>query len=257
MVERFRVAVIGGGFAISLQAAMACGFTPENEVDAGADVDAAAVADATPVGPLRACTADPALLGCFLFDDDTTDGSIQANVVNTATVSFEAGIAGSAAVFEADDQFTIADSSFNSSNAMTIEAWVKWREASLMPAVQLIIDKDGQFAVRIDSMGVVSCLGAGSTEAPNDPLGLGLWTHVACVFDSDRGWSILINGQTVALGVANGGLASGLSTPAEIGGNAPFVANDSHFLGTLDNLLIWNTARTEEQICETAGIDCE
>ncbi|MCF8267673.1 MAG: T9SS type A sorting domain-containing protein [Ignavibacteriales bacterium] len=68
------------------------------------------------------------------------------------------------------------------------------------------------------------------------------WYHIAAVYDGSLA-SIYINGKLNASNACAGSLSSDLYTPFYIGMN-----NNVFFNGKIDEVRLWNTARTQEQI---------
>ncbi len=135
----------------------------------------------------------------------------------------------------------------------TIEGWVKWRRFDNWP--RLFSFGKGEHLVCLEAANhtnemdlvvdeQVAPTWVGQTIAAPDAMSAGKWVHVACVFTTN-GATLLVNGQEVG---SNPNLL--LSTVEK---------NTENFLGTsldltnsldgeMDEIRIWNVARTEKQI---------
>jgi hypothetical protein len=203
-------------------------------------------------------------VACYLLDDAAgTDGSqndLHAEVV--VGVTSEIGQAGQAAVFENDDRMGLPDDlAFDLVQAVTVEAWIRPDafadpDLSSDPAKPraAVFDHNNAYSIFIDDAGRVFCNGGGVMLAPAGQLTPGRWSHVACAIAEGFEKVVYVDGDVVASGPAGAVAAGG---PPEIASDAPFTENDSHFVGAIDNLLIWSVARTRAEICQTAGLSCE
>ncbi len=158
--------------------------------------------------------------------------------------------------FDGADDFGLSDIFFyNGFDAFTVEIWVK--PASLPGANQAytIVDKRGRivgenentgFELRIENMGEGN--GIRFITLPNDgvfapyTLPVNQWTHVAGTINGNES-AIYINGVFAAS-------ASYGSLPQNNNESVFFARTDggNYFHGTLDELMFWRTARSEEQI---------
>jgi hypothetical protein len=75
-----------------------------------------------------------------------------------------------------------------------------------------------------------------------------VWTHVTCSYDGAN-IKIYINGVEHATATATGALSTSGTTGSSIGSNNP---SGDNLVGLMDDLRIWNIARTPLQICEAA-----
>lgn len=141
----------------------------------------------------------------------------------------------------------------NIAQNVTVESWVKI-EQSLSGEKQVFInsiapDNWGYFLAIMGSQptfGVV--VGGGQTNVTSpDPIALNEWVHIAGIREGNS-IKILVNGVVKATAsVGSGDLRSG--TGIHKIGQAQ--SSGSNFIGFIDELRVWNVARTQEQIFST------
>jgi hypothetical protein len=110
-----------------------------------------------------------------------------------------------------------------------------------------IFDNNGQYGFFLQPAGV-SCsmtIGVATTIAPV----LGEWTHVACSYDGATA-TLYVDGYVAATAMGTGPLGAGNADGSAIGGNSP---TGDTLVGKLDQMRVWNVARTPTQICAAAG----
>jgi len=219
----------------------------------GAPVDATATGDAAApdAGPPAAfCDpGDPALVGCFRFEDTASDASGAGLNVSASGVGFDQGVSGRAAVITAASALHLDEAPTLDFGAFTIEMWVRPDELPADPARAALFDNDGQYSVFIFGGATVRCSGNGEVRQ-GGALTVGTWTHVACVHDG-QSVTLYIDGQARLTGPAGPPSSDG-GNGSNIAGNSP--GGDDDFLGRIDELRIWNRARTPAEVCEAA--DC-
>ena len=166
-----------------------------------------------------------------------------------------------AAEFENNDRMTVDDDSAFEVSAITIEAWVRpdaFASAALSNPMNnpraAVFDHDGAYSIFIDDAGQVFCNGVNVQVPAGGQLAIGQWSHVACTIENGGDKVVYVDGAEVGRGTANIDIADG--SGSEIGGDAQYAIDDSHFIGAIDNLLIWTVARSRAQLCQTAGLDC-
>jgi hypothetical protein len=224
--------------------ATAPGAVPDAAIDTGPD----AAVDAGP--PAAFCDrADPALVGCFRFDDVTNDASGAGLPVSAVNVDFDQGVSGRAAVFSADSSLHITETPALDVSAVTMEMWVRPDALPVDPARAGLFDNSGQYGIFVLDGATVRCTGGGGQALQAGALTAGVWTHVACVHDG-QGITLYIDG-TVAATDSAGPLGTASSEGSNIGGDNP--DGDDDFLGRIDELRIWSRARTAAEVCEAAG----
>lgn len=139
-------------------------------------------------------------------------------------------------------------------NSMSLEIWVKYQANSAQNAV--IIDKtDGSASTGGFELGLqnvsdsaqpyVSVPGAFTTVEANTYIKAGKWNHIAFTYDGSN-LTLYINGQKQ--GQKNDGrTVEGTGLPMIIGANTK-KANSNFFSGKIDELRLWEDARTVSEI---------
>ena len=207
------------------------------------DPDAPDAPDAPMVAPFCDAAGEPTLVGCWEFENTFTDASGANDGIGTGT-SFAAGQLGMGAVLVAASHIAVADSLSLTSPSISIEGWIN---PTALPGVgtrQGIFDNEGQYGLFLQPGGL-QCINVVATVA----LVPGVFTHVACTYDGTTG-RLYVNGSEVAVMGGGAPLGAGDNTGSAIAGNSP--ANDT-LVGVIDQLRIWNVARTAQQICTAAG----
>ncbi len=145
------------------------------------------------------------------------------------------------------------DASFEVGAGFTFEAWIKID--AYKPASSFLFNKweatnvEDNY-VSISNTGTVNLLLKSSPimiVSTTDIVPLNQWTHIAATFDQTLGGKIYINGVEKAFTAGtdpvanNGGFLYLASNPSRVGTELPFD-------GQMDELRLWNTARTQAEI---------
>jgi len=150
---------------------------------------------------------------------------------------------GNNSIFEIQDQFTI-------------EAWInatEWRQESWQGS---IVAKDGQgpdsgFAFRCGKGGtlsfVMSVNGAWQEVATAPSMDLQVWNHVAIVVDNGN-MTLFINGDESATKSFSGSASGSAFVNLKIGASGDF--DGRVFNGAIDEVRIWNIARSIEELVQ-------
>jgi hypothetical protein len=195
--------------------------------------------------------SNPALVACYPFESAVTDGSSHGHDPTTASnTSFAAGEVGNALTLGAMTEIDVPDSSAFDVAAITIEAWVNPTLASFIGGRGGILDCDSQYGFFIQASGALTCTAGGSLTT-TALIPSGQWTHVACTSNGTSTVTIYINGAFAQSATA-GAMATSSTTGITLGGNNP-AGGGNPMVGMLDQLRLWNTARTAAQICADAG----
>jgi len=203
--------------------------------------------DGPTVAPFCDAANEPTLVGCWEFENVLTDASGDGNDGTGTSVTFGTGKVGQGAVLAANSHIAVADSASMTPTAITIEGWIKPTALPPGGARMGILDNEGQYGFFLQPTGL-SCtvsisVSATVTIQPNQ------FTHVACTFDGTTG-HIYVDGSDVAMATGGSPLGAGSADGAALGGNSP---SGDTMVGTLDQLRVWNVARTAKQICDAAG----
>ncbi|OJJ21025.1 hypothetical protein BKI52_10650 [marine bacterium AO1-C] len=155
----------------------------------------------------------------------------------------------------AGDYVEVADNTsinFNS-QSFTVEMWVK--SASNAGTQTLISKQNGGAGYDLIYNGgtslvftVTDGIGSTSTKTFGTSLSTTDWSHIAAVYNSATGnTTIYVNGQTDFAGPGTAGINASNALPLRIGANQS-AANA--FTGNVDEVRIWNAARTADEIRE-------
>ena len=241
----------------------ACTFSPVAPVGPFPDPDAAtAPADAAlrPAVDARAADAsappaedplcdpaDTALIGCFAFEDTAESQSGAGLVVTASGLVYGEGIRGRALDTRLQGALHIEETPALDFDAFTIEMWVHPDALPTGAGRAGLFDNDGQYSVFIFQNAGVRCSGSGSV-LPEGVLATGTWTHLACVHDG-QSVTLHVNGEARATGPA-GPPPRGAINGSNVAGDSP--NGNDRFVGRIDELRIWNRARTAAEVCAAA-----
>lgn len=204
--------------------------------------------------PMAAPFCDPTdttLAACWQFENTGTDGSGSnpSNTANTTTATFASGKVGQGLVVDTLSAVTVADTLSMSPPSLTIEAWVRPTQLPLGGDRMGILDNNNSYgffiyANRLECSGIATVAAVVPTN---------LWTHVACTHDGVNG-RLYVDGVLAAAVTVGGPLGVGDASGSVIGGNSPGGGSTSALVGMLDQMRVWNVARTAAQICTAAGL---
>ncbi len=198
----------------------------------------------------------------WVFDDGNTGGQgtggalqVSGNVIVNITATNDAPFGnnddGHLDFDGVDDFVSIANSaSLTMSTTMTLEAWFK---ADAFPNLtQMIFNKEGEYEVAVRSDGSLQWAIA---QADNSwtwhntgyIVTTGVWTHVAVCYNSGV-VTTYVNGHSVHSEAITGPIGDVYPAMNElrIGGRSN--AANAHFDGAIDDVRVWNVARTQAQV---------
>ena len=159
-----------------------------------------------------------------------------------------------------DDKVTVpANALFNSANTLTLEAWINATQWKSQVFQGTIIGKDATnqsgYVLRCGANGKLSFTvgnGGGTwTEVSSTSImQTNIWYHVAGVFDNGT-MSIYINGVLAGSTTSNSIAAS--TVGLQVGESTGYPGRV--FQGYIDEVRIWNVARTQTQIIDNDTVD--
>ena len=151
-----------------------------------------------------------------------------------------------------DDYISIADSAgLTMTNTVTMEAWINADPSTNVN--RMIINKEGEYEVALFADGTINWAFANTDPGwtwhntgyvvPDNT-----WTHIAVAYDNGK-VSTYVNGNLVDVYNGSGALGDAHAALDElrIGGRSNNPAG-KYFDGHIDDVRVWNTARTQAQI---------
>ena len=174
------------------------------------------------------------------------------SVTTSVTAVNDAPVVGNQALyFDGNDIVHVAGlGSLTMSSTVTMEAWV--RQQAGATTEQLILNKEGEYELGVSATGEVQWAVASTTPGwdwiktgyflPADK-----WTHLAVTYDNGVG-TTYVNGTQVHVSAGTGGIgdAHSLFNDLKIGGRGNVTT--ARFQGAIDEVRVWNTARTAGEI---------
>jgi hypothetical protein len=189
-----------------------------------------------------------------------------ARTARTGAVLVAAGVAGAAEAqnrvlnLQAGGNVVVPhNASQNPGNTITIEFWALLTPGTTGWPVGKRTGSTGAYSIQIygsQPAGSNAVLGPtyfGCGEGPAAVIQQGTWIHVAYVGQSGVGRWTYVNGVLTA----DSGLSpcNMLTTTAPLAFGAAACCSSTQFFGRLDNIRLWSTARTAQQIAETALVE--
>ncbi|HUS66934.1 MAG TPA: LamG domain-containing protein [Kofleriaceae bacterium] len=200
------------------------------------------------------CPLEPSLVACYRFEDGTgsviADQSMYANTATSYSVAFTPGVQGNAVELGATSSVRAPDSaSLDATTQLTLEMWV--RPTALPPPGGRagLVDNDGQYGLFVTGSGELRCSMIAVITSAANVLPTGVFSHVACTYDGSF-VRLYLNGKELVVGAAVGMLGTGNTNGLAIGSNSP---TGDVLSGNLDELRIWNVARSASEVCAAWG----
>jgi hypothetical protein len=230
---------------------------PSTSSDAAADAASAALPDAgsdaavpadEPDAATPLCSDDPALVACYPLDGDALDHGPHHNDLHATSIGWdpEGGV-----LLSADSKLFCPNRSELSHAVRTLLAWVRV-DALPLGGRSGIIDRDREYGLFVHAEGELRCAiaisAAGWVSAPA-ALEEGHWHHIACVAQADA-LELYVDGTLTASAQGSGSAPSN-GTPLHIGADSPNGADP--FIGAIDDVQIWDTAWTADQLRQDAS----
>lgn len=216
------------------------------------------------VGPGLSTPADPCALApadglaMYLRLDETSGDACDASGKgNSATVSSSEqrgadGKFGKAVLIKGDGLMFTPAQPISPTTGMSVAMWIRPSTAT----GTLFFFRGSSSSSHILSIALIDGVvtvsaGRGLTpqtfNTPTAVVATDAWTHLAFT-DDGASSRIDINGVTVV--TANGGFVPTITTTTYIGSGGN---NSNHMAGLIDEVRLWDVARTPAQICEAAG----
>ncbi len=213
---------------------------------------------------LLALPAQAALVGYWQFNAasgtsaaDSSGAAHPGILTNMATPSvWVAGYNGNALNFDGVNDFvSVADhADVDMSTAFTFSAWIKITSLPSGANLRTIISKNTNYAVHVTSTGAINWRWQNSSSvartlvSPAGKVVAGTWVHVAVRYASGA-QAIFINGVSVATSTYSETLKVN-TNPLLIGQN---FGNTNRFLGLIDDVHLYNNARTDADLTVAGG----
>ncbi|MFN0248866.1 MAG: LamG domain-containing protein [Kofleriaceae bacterium] len=216
--------------------------------DAMIDSSTDAPIDMTLAAPFCDAANDSTLVGCWEFEQNTNDASGDGNNATSNNISYALGKVGQAVVLQSSSSLVVGERASLEPPNLTVEAWVRPSQTPPSSGRWAVMDNDGAYGVFVTSSTLVCVLGG--TLTVDHALAVNVWTHVACTTDGTTVRMYIdglpdnttVNGQPLSTGNGNG---------VVLAGNSP---SGDRFVGSIDQMRVFNTARTQVQICEATGL---
>jgi hypothetical protein len=218
----------------------------DEPVDAGVDTPVGDGAPDAPAAPFCDAANEPALVGCWQFEGNTTDASGDNNNATVQNTSFGTGKVGMGLTLQASSLVAVADSTSLTPTTLTIEAFVRPTALPTGSARMGVFDNDGQYGLFLVDNGVLCSM---SVAVTGPAVAINTWSHIACTYDGTT-VRLYLNGAQVATLGGGSPLGAGNTNGSVIGGNSP---SGDQLIGTIDQVRVWNVARTAAQVCAASG----
>jgi len=190
--------------------------------------------------------ADTTLAGCWEFEGNTNDGTGHGMSATNTGATYVTGRTGMAVHIDANTALDVTENVAMDVTSLTIEAWIH----AAIPASGRsgILDNNNQYGFFIYAGPFFRCIGFDQ----NVTLVANTWTHVACTYDGTV--RVYVDGVKVGENGGGGGaLSTAATTGLTLGDDNPAGGGDA-LLGDLDQVRLYNVARTPTQICQDAGL---
>jgi hypothetical protein len=160
---------------------------------------------------------------------------------------FATGRVGRALEHGSGDSVWLANTADLDSLPLTFELWLN--PSSLPSSGRMgVVDLNGAFGVFIYPDGDIACKTAGESATGSAAAAAGVWTHVACIFESGTA-RIFVDGSAATSSSSSWGGGAG-SSDFRFGGNAP---SGDDFMGLIDEARYFSDVRTPAEIAAAAA----
>lgn len=181
------------------------------------------------------------------FSSAVDSASLVVNAVNDRPVAINQGLS-----FDGinDKVVVAASASLQMTSALTIEAWI---QPQAIPTIrQMILNKEGEYELALSVTGTLELAIANSSpgwswvDTGYKPP-VGQWTHIAVTYDGST-IDAYANGVLVHSLAGSGAFGDAWPTMNDLTLGSRQDGADSNFQGMMDEVRIWNVARTGAQI---------
>ncbi|MBK5283669.1 MAG: DUF4347 domain-containing protein, partial [Nitrospiraceae bacterium] len=179
--------------------------------------------------------------------NDTDNVAITVNAANDAPIVVNQGL-----LFDGVDDKVVVNSSgsLTMTTTVTMEAWVQ--RQGTPTGTQILINKEGEYELGITSAGVIQWAFANTTPGWNwvstgYTLPANQWTHIAVSYNAGI-VNTYVNGALVHSYNGSGSIGDVYPALNELTLGGRQNASTQRFEGLIDEVRVWNTARTGVQI---------
>lgn len=230
----------------------ACGFSPsggDGDGDGGIDARLDAT-DASTVEVLFCDRDDPDLRLCMTFDESAMDESGAGVTITSSDVGFGPGKVGGAVQLSASSVIHADETpALDVTTALTMEAFVY---VSQWPVNRSgIMDNNGQWGMWLGNNMRPYCTMSGSTVS-GPTIADARWSHIACVFDGLT-YRIYVDGALFGTVNRQVPASTAGADGMNIGQDCTSAGAADPLHGGLDEVRIWASPRTSEQIAAAAA----
>ena len=149
-----------------------------------------------------------------------------------------------------NDYLTVPDNNaLDLTTNYTLEAWVKADGFNWLGGIISKYNSNGSngYVLRSNQVSPYTGLGFDGQETANGVLQLGVWHHIAAVKEGNSR-KLYVDGTEVALTSGYSHTVSANSDPLIIGKDFLYQTNSRYWNGKIDEIRIWNIAKTQAQV---------
>ncbi len=154
-----------------------------------------------------------------------------------------------------DDAIQIADQpAFNGLTAITMEAWIYPK--AINPGDNIILNKENEWEIAIHGgqfqAAARTTVPGWSWVSSNTVINADVWTHVAASYDGAN-WKLYVNGVLTNTVAASGTIDAAGTYSNDVYIGRRILLGGEYFTGNIDEVAIWNTARTTAEVVADMG----
>jgi hypothetical protein len=209
--------------------------------------------------------SESSIVACYEFENTTNDESQYMQPTKPTGAMFKPSMTGLGQALQlvSESNVQIAETVDLDLQTFTVEAWLY--PSSTNGQNVSVVNNAGQYGMFVNTGNAAYCAKVTLDPPPGQsPLVVALaptalvlnqWTHVACVYDGTN-LTLYVNGTKADAKSSGGGVVTTGMTGTGIGSDTPTTAKENHYVGLIDNLRIWSTARIRADICADAAPNC-